>query len=172
MPHQVLISRQEIEQRIRILAREIREKIDDGTPVAVLLLLNGALMFGSDLLRELPAHFIVDTLRVSSYGMETTSSGQVKWGDNWPDFTGKKVLVVDDVLDTGHTLQAVCNKLREKGALQVYTAVAVDKKGQRQVDCDADFVGFTAGHEFLVGYGMDYAEKYRNLPYIAVLTGE
>lgn len=170
MSLKTLITEEKISARIKSLAQEIRDKIDTGEPVTALVLLNGGMLFASDLLRSLPSHFHLDTLRVSSYGMETESSGQVKWENSWPDFTEKKVLVIDDVLDSGLTLNAVCQKIRELGARQVTTVVAVDKKGRRRIDYEADFVGFTVGQEFLVGYGMDYAEKYRNLPHIAILT--
>lgn len=172
MSLQILITRQQIAERITILARKIQKELDNGDPVHVLILLNGGLMFASDLLRELPSHFLMDTVRISSYGRESTSSGTVKCSENWADVTGQTVLVVDDVLDTGLTLESVCRKLKEQGASRVCTVVAVDKKGQRKVNFEADFVGFTAGREFLVGYGMDYADKYRNLPYIALMNEE
>lgn len=170
MSLKILITEEKISARIKSLAQEIRDKIDTDEPVTALVLLNGGMLFASDLLRLLPSHFHLDTLRVSSYGTETETSGQVKWENSWPDLSGKRVLVIDDVLDSGLTLSAICQKIRELGARHVATVVAVDKKGRRRIDYEADFVGFTVGQEFLVGYGMDYAEKYRNLPHIAILT--
>lgn len=172
MSLQILITQQQIAERITTLAQEIQKEMDTGAPVHVLILLNGGLIFASDLLRELPSHFFMDTIRISSYGGEFATSGTVKCCGNWPDLTGQTVLVVDDVLDTGLTLEAVCRKLKEEGATRICTVVAVDKKGQRKTDFEADFVGFTADREFLVGYGMDYADKYRNLPYIAQMNEE
>lgn len=157
----------EIAAQVSRVAAEVQAHFGTQEPVYVLTLLNGALWFAADLLRCLPPNYIIQTVRVSSYGLNRTSSGRLTWQTPPPDVRGKRVLVADDVLDSGLTLHAVCTALREQGAAEVRTAVAVSKQGCRTIPFEADFAAFHAADVFLVGYGMDDAERYRNLPYIA-----
>ncbi len=136
-------------------------------PVMVLALLNGATWFAADLLRLLPENYCLETLRVGSYGAGYESSGLLQWQGCLPDCCGRRVLVLDDVLDSGLTLHSVVAALRAAGAEEVATAVVVDKSGRRSVPFEADFLAFRMGEAYLVGYGMDAAGRFRNLPYIA-----
>lgn len=169
MSYSILINEGQIAGRLKELAGEIEAALPEGGDVIVLALLNGALWFASDLLRLLPDRYILKTLKISSYGSGKTSSGVVTVHEPLDGFSGKTVLVLDDVIDAGLTLHTICRDLLHNGAEKVFTAVAVNKRGCRQVDFEPDFSAFTAGHEFLIGYGMDHGEKFRNLPFIAVL---
>lgn len=164
------ISQESIATRVPMLAKKILNTLGNDETIIAFVLLNGGLWFASDLLRYLPSNYRLESFRVTSYGEGTSSSGAVHWEQNMPAFAGKKVLIIDDVLDTGLTMHTIKNKLLENGAADVYTVVAVNKQGQRLVNCEADFHAFTAGNDFLVGYGMDYAGQFRNLPYIGRLS--
>lgn len=167
-----LISAADIAAALPALALDITRRLGGDAPVRALVLLNGGMWFASDLLRLLPAHFLVETVRVSSYGAGTTSSGRLEWHTPPPDCAGERVLVIDDVLDSGVTLQQVVATLQGKGARSVHTAVAVDKRERRRVNFSADFALFTVDGGFLVGYGMDCGGFYRNLPYIGIAETE
>lgn len=169
MAYKVLITGEQIASRLPGLAREIETALPASGPVCVLALLNGGLWFAADLLRHLPERYILETIRVSSYGEAKTSNGEISWQQEWPDVEGKTVLVLDDVIDAGHTMAAVCGELARRKAQHIFTVVAVNKKGRREAEIEPDFAGFEAGREFLIGYGLDHAGKYRNLPCIAVL---
>lgn len=163
-----LIPTAEIAAALPALAGRILDTLGTEEPVRALVVLNGGMWFASDLLRLLPEQFLTETVRVSSYGKGMTSSGKLAWRSPLPDCAGERVLVIDDVLDTGATLRRIVRALREKGARSVYTAVAVDKRERRRVPISADFALFTVDGGFLVGYGMDYGGLYRNLPYIGI----
>lgn len=168
-----LFSREQIALRVRELGQQISAGLPaDDTPLVAIILMKGALWFAADLLRHLPPTLRVEPVRVSSYGNERTSSGQLTWHTPCPPCAGCRVLLVDDVLDTGLTLQAVREELLRNGAAQVLTAVAVDKQGARRTAMEADYAAFRVKSGFLVGYGMDCAESYRNLPYIAELSAD
>ena len=167
-----LFSEQEVEAAVHRAATEVQALFPPGEPVMVLTLLNGALWFAADLLRLLPAEFELESVRVSSYGDAHESCGRLTWKSPMPDCKGRRVLVLDDVLDSGISLQAVTAALREAGAVQVSTAVAVSKDGCRRVPFEADVTALHAPALYLVGYGMDDAGRFRNLPYIGVLKPE
>lgn len=167
-----LISAEEIAASLPALARQIAHEFQGAESVRTLILLDGGMWFACDLLRLLPSSFRVETVRVSSYGTNTASSGRLVWQSPLPDCAGERVLVLDDVLDTGVTLQQVVQTLKERGARSVHTAVAVDKRERRRVELTADFTLFTVERGFLVGYGMDCGGLLRNLPYIGIAEDE
>ena len=166
----VLIHEQTILSRLDELAREITE-LYRGQELTVLVVLNGSLIFAADLLRRVPLPLKIDCLRVASYHGGTESTGMVTFNQSFnPDVKDRHVLVIDDILDSGRTLHAVCGKLRQE--LQpktVRACVLLSKRCPRAETFDADFVGFEIENEFVVGYGLDYAERYRNLPFVGVL---
>ena len=135
--------------------------------------LNGSLIFAADLLRRIPLPLRLDCLRVASYHGGTESTGTVTFHQlNLPDVRGRHVLVLDDILDSGRTLHAICARLRGESPASVRVGVLLRKAKVRAEELDADFVGFEIGDEFVVGYGLDYAERYRNLPFVGVLRRE
>jgi hypoxanthine phosphoribosyltransferase len=144
-----------------------------GKDLTVVAVLNGSLMFGADLLRRLEMPLRLDCLSVSSYhGASTT--GVVKFNQlHLPDVHGRHVLIVDDILDSGHTLHAIRDKLQnETSPLSIKICVLLRKDVPRQRELEADYVGFDIANEFVVGYGLDYMERFRNLPYIGVINEE
>lgn len=165
MEIKTLYSAEQIQEAVQRTARQIEACFGSEEPVVALCLLNGAIWYAADLLRCLPANFELQTIRISSYA-GTESTGELCWHNALPDCAGKRVLVIDDVLDTGLTMRAVCEELRKSGATKVASTVAIDKEGRRSHECDADFAALHCGNYFLVGYGLDYNGKYRNLPYI------
>ena len=144
-----------------------------GKDLTVVAVLNGSLMFGADLLRRLEMPLRLDCLSVSSYhGASTT--GVVKFNQlHLPDVHGRHVLILDDILDSGHTLHAIRDKLEsETSPLSIKICVLLRKDVPRQRELEADYVGFDIANEFVVGYGLDYMERFRNLPYIGVISEE
>ena len=167
----VLFTAQEIKERTEALAAEIAAVM--GHEFLIVSLLRGSFMFTADLVRELYAisvHPQIDFMTLSSYGSGTESSGAVQIGrDLSDDVAGKKVLIVDDILETGRTLAYAKMLLAERGAAEVKTVMLLEKSGKLQVDAKADFVGFSIPDKFVVGYGLDYANHYRELPFIGYL---
>lgn len=160
-----LYTTEQIQESIQHVAAQILERFGSDEPVIALCLLNGAIWYTADLLRCLPPNFELQTIRISSYeGMDST--GKLKWQGALPDCKGKRVLVIDDVLDTGLTMKEVCETLYANGADSVVSTVAINKNGRRNVQFEADFCALHCDDLFLVGYGLDYNGKYRNLPYI------
>ena len=168
----ILIDEGVIEKRLDAMAAEIERDFPDG-PMLVIILLKGALVFAADLLRRVPRVLEIECLNVASYHGGTESSGTVDFLDHaFPEVRGRHVLLLDDILDTGRTLDAVARRLKEEGSAAVHTAVLLAKDKERAADVQADYVGFAIGDEFVVGYGLDYKGRYRNLPYIGVLRAE
>lgn len=165
----LLISELQIQQRVSQLARKIAQDLNN-RDLVMIPLLKGAFVFAADLLRRLNRNDIkteVDFIRASSYGQNDVSTGEVRLtGELSVDVTDKFVLVVDDIIDTGKTLQVVHNELKFRGAEVVRTCVLLDKPSRRLTDFSPDYVGFQIPDIFVVGYGMDYAEKWRHLPCI------
>ena len=168
-----LIDRKTVENRIKELAKQI-EKDYAGEEVYCVGLLKGSVVFLSDLVKEINSPVIIDFMSVSSYGSETVSSGDVKiLKDTDLDLRGKHVLIVEDIIDTGLTLEYVIRYFKEsKGVKTLKTCTLLSKPERRKVNIDIDYVGFDVPDKFVIGYGLDYDQKYRNLPYIAVVVFE
>ena len=168
-----LIDRKTVENRIKELAKQI-EKDYAGEELYCVGLLKGSVVFLSDLVKEINSPVIIDFMSVSSYGSETVSSGDVKiLKDTDLDLRGKHVLIVEDIIDTGLTLEHVIRYFKEsKGGKTLKTFTLLSKPERRKVNIDIDYVGFDVPDKFVIGYGLDYDQKYRNLPYIAVVVFE
>lgn len=168
----VLVDEAVIHRRLDDMAAEVRRDFP-GEVLLVVVLLKGALVFAADLLRRMPRMLEIECLSVASYHGGTESSGKVDFPDRrLPDVRGRRVLVLDDILDTGRTLRAVVDRLLGEGAVEVKTGVLLSKDRQRVEAIAADYVGFRIADEFVVGYGLDYRGRYRNLPYVGVLKAE
>jgi hypoxanthine phosphoribosyltransferase len=164
----ILISDAQIARRVKALAREI-ERDFAGHDVVVVSLLNGTVMFLADLVRHFSMPLRLDFIGVSSYRQATVSGELVYTKELRLDVRGRDVLLVDDILDTGRTLSRVRRKLRLLQPRRIRTCVLLDKQARRVEKIEADYVGFDIPDEFVVGYGLDYAERYRQLPFLGVL---
>lgn len=165
----ILVSAPSIKRRISALGEKINGDYA-GRDLMVVAIVNGALIFTADLLRQMRSPLRLDCLRASSYHDGTKAVHEPRIVDSMKlDVRGHNVLLVDDILDTGKTLAAVAGMIKAKGALTVKTCVLLDKKARRAVPFEADYVGFEIPDEFVVGYGLDFNERYRNLPCIGVL---
>jgi hypoxanthine phosphoribosyltransferase len=169
----ILFHEQTILRRLDELAADITRDYT-GQELTVVAVLNGSFMFMADLLRRVPLPLRVDCISVSSYHGGTESSGVVTFDQlTLPDIDGRHVLIIDDILDSGRTLHAICAKLRAATKPQsIRSCVLLRKLKERAADAEADYVGFDIGDEFVVGYGLDYQENYRNLPFVGVLRRE
>lgn len=162
-----MISAKAIAARIEELAREIRGEFRGTEKLVVVGLLRGSFVFIADLVRELDMPVEVDFLEVSSYGDAMESSREVRvLKDLRGKIEGRDVLVVEDIVDTGHTLAHVTRFLGNRSPAKMRTIALLDKPSRREVDLAADWIGFTIPDEFVVGYGIDYAQRNRNLPFI------
>jgi hypoxanthine phosphoribosyltransferase len=165
-----LISRAQIQRRIAEMAKEIRRDFPV-EPLHLVGVLKGSVFFLTDLARQLSGEVSIDFIAVSSYGNDTHSSGEVKLTrDLDSSIEGKTVLVVEDILDTGMTLQYLLRVFDQRKPRRLRVAVLLDKPERRLAKVRADYVGFSIPNEFVVGYGLDYAERYRNLADVGVLT--
>jgi hypoxanthine phosphoribosyltransferase len=165
----VLITGARLQKRIHALAKEIRKDFP-GEPLHLVSVLKGGVFFLADLARNIPGEVSFDFIAVSSYGEKTHSSGQVRLTrDLDSSIEGKTVIVVEDILDTGMTLQYLLRLFQQRKPKHLRVAVLLDKPERRIAAVQADYVGFSIPNEFVVGYGLDYAERYRNLPYVGVL---
>lgn len=168
----VLYTEDQIKRRVRGLAREIKAVYGNGE-FTIISLINGAVMFTADLMREIDNPVRLDCIRVSSYGNKTKSVGAPQIvADLTLDIKNRDVLIIDDILDTGKTLALVSKLARKLKPSSLRSCVLLDKKARREVKFEADFVGFEIPNKFVVGYGLDFAERYRNLPCIGVLKTE
>lgn len=167
----VLITEAELAERVKTLAQEI-EKDFAGKEMVIVSLLNGTVMFLADLIRHLSLPLRLDFMGVSSYGAGTESGELVFTKELRLDVRGRDVLLVDDILDTGKTLSRVLPKLRKLNPREIKICVLLDKKERRVEKVEADYVGFEIPDLFVVGYGLDYAERFRNLPFVGVLKPE
>ena len=164
----VLITEAQIARRIRVLAREI-ERDFRGREMVVVSLLNGTVMFLADLIRHLNLPLRLDFMGVSSYGLGTESGELIFTKELRLDVRGRDVLVVDDILDTGKTMSRVLPKVKALKPRRIRICVLLDKPSRRTEAIEADYVGFKIPDFFVVGYGLDFAERYRNLPFVGVL---
>lgn len=167
----VLITETQIAARIAELSRDI-ERDFRGRELAVVAVLNGTVMFLADLIRHLDLPLRLDFIGVSSYGAGTQSGELVFTKELRMDVQGRDVLLVDDILDTGKTLHRVTAKLRQLKPNEIKTCVLLEKAAPRTVDIKADYVGFSIPNLFVVGYGLDFGERFRNLPFVGVLRPE
>ena len=167
-PTDILLTERQIHDRVRELAAEIRrDSPDDLHLVAVL---KGAFVFLSDLLRHMTGQVSLDFMALSSYAKGTTSSGEVRLlKDLDTTLDGKNVVIIEDIVDTGLTLNYLQEILRARGPRSLRTACLLSKPSRRKIDVKVEYIGFAIEDRFVVGYGLDYAEQYRNLPHIAVL---
>jgi hypoxanthine phosphoribosyltransferase len=162
-----MISAKSIAARIEALARQIETAYAGTDKLVVVGLLRGSFVFIADLVREIDLPLEVDFLEASSYGDSTESSREVRiLKDLRGEIAGRDVLVVEDIVDTGHTLNQVVDLLNTRHPARLNTIALLNKASRREVDIDADWVGFEIPDEFVVGYGIDYAQRNRNLPYI------
>ena len=170
----VLLSEKEIDLRLDTLAAEIDayyQSIGVDEVIAVCVL-KGSLVFTADLIRKMKTKTIIDFLRVSSYN-GTTTTGNIKFiNDLSEDITGKHLLIIEDIIDTGKTLRSVIDKLWEREPKSIKLCSFLDKPARRTVKIQGDFVGFSIPDHFVVGYGLDYNEHYRDLPFLGILKPE
>lgn len=170
----VLLTGEEIQKRVKEMGAKIALDYADSEPILVCIL-KGAVMFYADLCRAIPIPINMDFMAVSSYGNRTKSSGEVEIRkDLSRPIDGRHVIVVEDIVDSGFTLTYLSRVLASRGAASVKICTLLDKPDRRApgITIQADYQGFVIGNEFVVGYGLDYAERYRNLPYIGVLKPE
>ena len=167
-PTEILLSREQIQKRVAELALDIRR--DFRAEVHLVAVLKGAFMFLSDLVRAMPGHVSLDFMAVSSYAKGTTTSGEVRMMKDL-DFglEGRHVIIVEDIVDSGLTLNYLHEILRARNPRSLRTACLLSKPSRRQVEVPVEYIGFSIDDHFVVGYGLDYAEQYRNLAHIAVL---
>ena len=167
----VLLSEEQLKKRVAELGAQLSEDYRDKNPTMVCIL-KGAIMFYTDLVRSMPIPLAMDFMAVSSYGNSTKSSGEVEIRkDLSTSIENKHVVIVEDIVDSGFTLSYLTRLLSARGAKSIRLCTLLDKPSRRApgVTLKADYSGFEIGNEFVVGYGLDYAEQYRNLPYIGIL---
>lgn len=165
----VLVEKEEISAIVSRLAEKINADFKD-KPVLALVILKGSIMFAADLLRELTMPLTIDFMKVSSYGQDSKSSGKINiLLDTNLDLTGVNVLIIEDIIDSGNTLSKLKELLSGRNANCVKICTLLDKPERREAPIEADYTGKLIPNEFVVGYGLDFAERYRNLPYIGVL---
>jgi len=168
----ILHSEDEIKARITELAAQVTKDYAD-KDLTVISILKGAFVFMADFIKAIPLNVQLDFMSASSYGNSTETSGKLNIRmDIKNDIRGKDVLIIEDILDTGVTLSYVVEHIKNLGAKSVKICTLLNKPERRQKNICADYVGFDIGNEFVVGYGLDFAENYRNLPYIGVLKPE
>ena len=168
----VLFDEPAIHRRLDDIAAQVSSDYRD-RELTVIAVLHGSLMFVADLLRRIPLPLKLDCVSVASYHGKAQSSSEVVFKEiTVPDVVGRDVLILDDILDSGHTLAAIREKLETAKPRSIRVCVLLSKKKQRAREVNADYVGFEIEDEFVVGYGLDFRERYRNLPYIGVLRKE
>lgn len=165
----VLISEEKVEEKIRSLAEEI-SKDYEGKTVHLICVLKGSIFFTCELAKRLSIPVTLDFMSVSSYGNQTESSGRVKIVKDLDEaLEGKDVIIIEDIIDSGRTLSYLMAMLKARNPKSLKLCTLLDKPDRRVTDVDVDYTGFVIPDKFVVGYGLDYAQKYRNLPYIGVI---
>lgn len=168
----MLFSAEEIDKRVTSIAESINT-LYTGEPLVMICVLKGAFMFFSDLVKKVTVGPEIDFVRVASYGSQLASSRTISFTkDVEISLAGKHVLLVEDVIDSGFTMEFLLRQMRARGAKSLRVATLVDKKERREARVDVDFPGFSLSTGFIVGYGLDYAERYRELPAIYVAVPE
>ena len=166
----VLLSETQIADRIKELAKEI-DKDYQGKEVIAICILKGSVIFFADLIRAMKTPTSVEFMKVSSYGFGTSSSGRLSVGlDLFTNIEGKEVLIVEDIIDSGNTMYALKEMLKTRNPASLRIVTLLDKPARRTVDINADYTCFEIEDEFVIGYGLDYAERYRDLPYVGILS--
>jgi hypoxanthine phosphoribosyltransferase len=167
----VLLTAEQVQVRITELAAEISGDYPAGEDLHLVAILKGAFLFLGDLIRAMPRTVTIDFMAVSSYAKGTTSSGEVRMiKDLDSGLEGRNVIIVEDIVDTGLTLSYLQEILHARSPKTLRTACLLNKPSRRKVGVEVEYIGFTIEDRFVVGYGLDFAEKYRNLPYIGVLN--
>jgi len=166
----VLLDAATIQARVKELAGEIERDYPDTGEIHMVCVLKGGFLFMADLIRAMSTRVTMDFIAVSSYGSGTKSSGEVRFEkDLETSIENRHIVIVEDIVDTGLTLKYLQEILRSRAPRSLRTVCLLSKPSRRQVDVPVEYIGFTIEDKFVVGYGLDYAERYRNLPHIAVL---
>jgi hypoxanthine phosphoribosyltransferase len=169
---EILIPEPEIHARVAAMGKQI-EADYQGKPLTIVAILTGSLILLADLIRGIQIPLRVALLQASSYKGATTTAGALIINESFaPDVAGRDVLLLDDILDTGHTLGTLVQRMSERGAASVRTAVLLRKLGRQEVALEPDYCGFTIPDKFVVGYGLDFNDDHRHLPYVGVLVQE
>ena len=168
---EILVSAETIAERVRALGAEINALYGAEEELTIISIVNGAVVFTADLIRHLRMPLRLDCMRVSSYRDSSSPVQEPEVIDMIKlDLADRHVLIIDDILDTGHTFQKVLGEIRRLNPRSLRFGVLLEKTARRQVEAVPDFVGFSIPDKFVIGYGLDFAERYRNLPFIGVLT--
>ncbi len=169
---EILLTQQQLADKTKELAQRISDDYR-GKKFVMVTVLKGGFIFASDLVRQMDIDVDINFMAVSSYGSGTRSSGNVKIvKDLDSDIRGKHVLIVEDIVDSGHTLSFLMQLMKDRGAVDVKICTILNKPSRREVDIDVTYLGYDIPDEFVVGYGLDYDERYRNLPYLGTLKEE
>jgi hypoxanthine phosphoribosyltransferase len=167
---EILLSESAIQARVEELGRQVSEDYQ-GKPLTIVAVLTGSLILLADLIRRIHLPHRIALVQASSYKGATTTGGALILNEAFaPDVAGRDVLLLDDILDTGHTLATLVHRMNDRGANSVRTAVLLRKIGRQEVHLEPDYCGFTIPDKFVVGYGLDYDDDYRHLPYVGVLN--
>ena len=165
----VLLSEEEVDKRINEIGKQITKDYE-GKQVHLICVLKGGVFFMCELAKRIEVPVSMDFMAISSYGADTKSSGVIKIVKDLDEsITGQDVLVVEDIVDSGRTLSYLLTMLKERNPKSLRLCTLLDKPDRRVIDVDVDYTGFVIPDEFVVGYGLDYAQKYRNLPYIGIV---
>jgi len=171
----ILLNEKDLEKIVEDLgARITNEYKDSDKPLVVIVILKGSLIFASDLIRRIELPLEIEFMKVSSYGAGTKNSGEIKihldlHREHLEDYN---ILIIEDIVDSGRTLSRLTQLLRNRNANNVKTCTLLDKPSRREVEFEADFCGYSIPDEFVIGFGLDFDEKYRNLPFVGVLKPE
>lgn len=168
---EILVTEQQIDEITTRIAKEITEDYKNSKKLVLVCILKGSLMFTAELMKKIPMHAEIEFMKVSSYGSSTVSTGvlNIHLDMKREDLSDADFVIVEDIIDSGNTLSRLVKYLRERGANSVKTCTLLDKPDRRVVDFVPDYCGMQIPDEFVVGFGLDYDEKYRNLPYVAIL---